>query len=235
MSSLSTELKNFFFYINTTPGADKITFGIGQGIHYTIRYWNIKKIIELHIKNEPLSTYETIIEIKCFTFLKLLINFSKAHEYLFRKYWLINTINLGKLKHHNFILYPISTNADDTKDIFVLKSKMLRFKKNLNFNELQKNYIFPDDLLHNEYEFFKVFKYKNGNLKSQGDLYKIKNRPNKKQFILITNKNRKNFDYRLLLIIYSLLLKLDFSKKEYVLKILYDKLPYKYKHNFNLS
>lgn len=225
MAALSNEMKNFFFWINTTPGAEKITLGSGvKGEHYTIRFWSRRKCFDIHITNEVTGQQNTVFEMRYFTLSRLLINLAKVQENLFYKYWFTSTINLGKLKHHNCILFEQSADKNELSDIIKINGGYMKFRKNIDLTKLLPYYLTPDELLRSDEEIFQVYKVRNGHLKRQGLLFKLKERKNEKQFIFINKLVFKTFKIQLLHATFNLLSQQMFENKDLILKLLYDKI-----------
>lgn len=230
MTTLTSELKNFFLWINMTSGAEKITIGSGvKGEHYTIRFWSRRKCLDLHMTNEVTGEHKTIFEIKYYTLFKLLIRLTKYQEYLIRKHLMTSTINLGKLKHYNCILFAQTTDEKELSDILKIKRGRMKFHKNVDWTILARFYLTPDELLQSDKEVFQVYKYKNGNLRQQGFLYKLPNRKNEKKFIFITKKVFRTFNKRLMNVTFNLLNQQNFENKQEIMKLLYERINYNHR------
>lgn len=229
MTNIINEIRNLFLWFNTNPDAAKITIGTGiKGEHYTIRFWNKRKCFDLHFTNEISGHHETILEIKYFTLFRLLIKLSIIQRDLLIYYWMNNTIRLGKLKHHNCILFAFSTDKNDLNDIIKINDNRFKFKKNPDLSSLNKFYINPDEILSSTSEIFYVLKRKKGNLIEQGVLYKLKNRKNTKQFIFVSNKTQSTFNKQTAIVTYNLLQEVQFEYKDKILMLLYEKIKEKY-------
>lgn len=231
MTDLSTEFRNFFFWYNASPGAEKITFPTGtKGEHFTIRFWSRRRCFDFHITNELTGIQEQYFEMKYYTFIRFLIDLAKVQQNLILKLWMPSTINLGKLKHHNCILFAQSTDKAELSDILKIKGSSFRFSKNIDFEKLESFYLEPKSLLKSDKEIFQVYKLKNGHLKRQGFLYKLNDRRNKKQFIFVTNKIFRIFRKEILNESLNLLEQRTFENKDRTLKFLHEKFNLKFEN-----
>ena len=136
MTTIKTKIDNFYLWFGDQPGREKISFGGGEaGVHYTIIFKGDKRVVDIHKTIELADgkkDYEQILEMRWFTLMRFIVTFHKVNIYLLRKFWFANRINLGKLGHHNLILFPLT--PDDSKtELFIdtKRKKKLRFRKEI--------------------------------------------------------------------------------------------------------
>lgn len=224
--SLPQELRNFFVWFNTNPGAEKISFGVGNdGDHYTIRFWSRKRYLDLHVTNEKTGKRKTIFEISYYGVFRLLVKLQKIQPILLRKY--LRRINLGKLKHHNCILFAHNLNEDSLKDFVLIKKGRIKFRKNADLEGLSKFFIEPDQIHTSNAEIFQVYKVKKGRILRQGFLYKTENNKITNRFIFFTKRNFAGYNRQLAIVMFNLLKQREFLNKDEILRLMYEKLTSK--------
>jgi hypothetical protein len=145
----------------------------------------------------------TLLEIKVFTLLRLFVRLKNNAPIYLEKYWSKNIVNLGKLKHHNCILYPISNIEKKFSEYLKVSKNKLKFLKDKNYDKLNDLFIFPEELSESTETIFHVYKVKNEKLLQQGILYKLPNQKSEKRFVFMTNKANNLFRKEILFCIYK--------------------------------
>lgn len=224
-------LERLFLFVQTKPGAEKISFkSFKIDEHYTIRYWSRKKTVDLHRTNELTNEKVTIFEISTFRLLLLVGRVNRVQEFLTKEIWLKRKVNPGKLKRCKCIL--VDLNDEDIRQEDFLKvagGKKLRFKKGFDPIEISErlNYFSPDILKERSHGIFSVLKYKSGRWLYEGLVFKV---PNHKGSHFVTKK-AFNLQSKLTMVaIYNLTSQVSFDKKEEVVAYLRKLLSEKYKY-----
>lgn len=224
-------LQRLFFFVQTAPGQEKISFkSFKVNEHYTFRYWNRKKTVDLHRTNELTNVKETLFEISTFRLLLLVGRVNRAQQYLTKEIWLRHKVNPGKLKMNNCFLVDLDDENITHNDFLkVSGGKRIRFRKGMDLLEIydRMNFFSPSILNERSHGVFVVLKYKKGNWLNEGLVYKI---PDLKGNYFVTKK-AFNLQSKLILVaLYNLTSQVNFNKKDEVMAYLGKLLSEKYKY-----
>ncbi len=224
--TVKLDIENFYFWFGDRLGREKITIGGGEvGIHYTIIFKGDRKVVDIHktieIQNEK-SNYEPILEMRLFTFLRFIVTYKNANLYLLRKFWFAKRINLGKLGHHNMVLFPL-TPEDSKASLFIdtKRKKQIKFRKEIGYKPIAEMFLQPSQVLNSNHKSFWVYSTKNGIIKQQGIIFQQDNDIRHRSFYFITSKQFKKFSSESKIAMFNILNRLVFKNKKAVMAYLY--------------
>jgi hypothetical protein len=194
MKTIKTHIDNFFIWFGNKPGQEKITFGRGEaGVHYTIIFKGNKRVVDIHKTielSESKKEYEQILEMSWFTFMRFIILFHKSTLCLLRKFWFTNRINLGKLGHHNLVLFPLT--LDDRKSELFIENKQKKkigFRNEISVTSFREMFFYLAEVPYSKQKSFWVYSTKKGILKQQGIIFQHEGDLRTRSFYFITKKN----------------------------------------------
>jgi hypothetical protein len=226
MTTIKINIENFYLWFGNQPGREKITLGGGDaGVHYTIIFKGNKRVVDIHKTIELADgkkDYEQILEMRWFTLMRLIATFQKVNIYLLRKFWFANRINLGKLGHHNLILFPLTPN-DSQAELFIdnKRKKKLRFKKEIPVGAFLEMFLYPHEVLNSKQKSFLAYSTKYGRLKQQGLIFQQESDKRTRSFYYITSKQFRSFIRANQVAIFNILNCLDFTNKRAVMTHLF--------------
>jgi hypothetical protein len=222
MKTIKTHIDNFFIWFGNKPGQEKITFGGGEaGVHYTIIFKGNKRVVDIHKTIELAESkkeYEQILEMSWFTFMRFIISFHKSTLCLLRKFWFTNRINLGKLGHHNLVLFPLT--LDDRKaELFIenKRKKKIGFRNEISVTSFREMFFYPAEVPDSKQKSFWVYSTKKGILKQQGIIFQHEGDMRTRSFYFITRKQFRKYMRANQEEIYNILNRLDFTNKPAVI------------------
>lgn len=231
-------IKNFFIWVNEKPELEKYTFHLGNPEHhYTIRVWNNKREVDLHLTNEKLNKddpnkYKTLFKISFYSLKKILVLLKQLdYPKLFNSI-LNNKISVGKLNQYKCLLIPI--NPDDPKFNEIYKQKKgknsnrIKLNKDFDFLNLLSQPITPEDGLNNISGSFMVLRRKKmGVFTSNGFVYRLNigNLHGSRTYLYFSKSHMKNFKKSIGTLLYNILSKVEFENKKIVLNQITEILP----------
>lgn len=213
---------NFFLWIGDQPGREKVTIGLGEkGVHYTIVFKESKQLFDLHKTIELPNgekKYEPISEMKPFTLVRILASLHGSQAYLLQKFWLANRINLGKLGHHDLMLFPLEVSEEDATHLIDNKRKrQIKLKKQIPIEPFKKLFIHPHEIATCPYRSFWVYSSKRGNLGLQGFIFQLTGDKRTHSFYFVSRKQLNAFIRANHLEILKILSSLQFVNKQVIL------------------
>ena len=218
--------------VGTVPQAPKITVGDGENnCHYTLVYVTSTRILSFHKTLElDGKKYETLFEISGYSLLRILVPWKKVLLYSLNKYWLSNTINLGKLKHLNMILFPLDFKEDEKKILVEITKggKKIKMKKEIDIDAFSEVFKSPDEIIEESESAFWVYSTKRGSIKRKGMIMRQHGNKSSRKFYFISNKNFHAFNKFNSIMLYKILQGVQFKNKELIMPQFLERLKEKY-------
>lgn len=209
----NTNLLDLVVFLNKNPGKEKISLSpIEKNKHLTLHFGTKSRIIDIHIKNEiendPLKKYETVLKISYFSLMRLLVITKVELKEIIRKSF-SKTINKGKLGKGNCILQPISSTGLSKIVLKNKKGTKVQFKKDICYDDLISIFVDINDLdINTEIHF--VYKFRKGNLISNGTIFKRFDKDTCNSFIYLSEKEKKQLRKKILTLFLNNLHKIEF-------------------------
>lgn len=221
--SLKAITGDFFAWVGNRAGREKITFGSrNTTFHYTIIFKGEKKCIDVHKAiqfPDGKKEYESLFEMRTFTFLRLMVMFSRFNDSLLRRFWFNKRINIDKLNHPGLILFPLTGDEYSVNLFFdIQKSKRLKVKSEIDIESLSSLFITPKEVFQSNYNSFWIFSSKRKYHKCLGLLFKYNNTINEPGgFYLVSKRNLRRYKEAVCLTLFKLLNQIDFKNKEQII------------------
>lgn len=218
MTTIKTKMNGFFLWLGDNPGREKITFGVGEkGVHYTIIFKGDKKVLDIHKTIElggDKKEYEQILEMRWFTLIRFILKFHEVNICLLRKYWFTHRINLGKLGHHNLVLFPLK--SDETSaQLFIdnKRDKQMKFRKEIPLAPFLDMFVYPNEVHNSKQKAFWVYSTKKGRVCRQGLIFQNEADKRPGSYYFIPNRMFGKFIRANQLAVLNILNQLDFKNK----------------------
>jgi hypothetical protein len=223
------QIERLFLYFNDTPSKEKIVIGgIEPGIHYTMQLGTSSKLLDIHKTNEITGEHITLFTIKHYSLIRLFARFKPIMFFLYKKYWLSQKINIGKLKKYDCVLMPLNVEESEVHYFLRINKKKRTIKPPLKFDieNISKLMLFPEEILNHTEAGFKVYSQSNGKLLGMA----IKNplEPRAKSLYFISKKNFNLYNRDQMFSIFNLLFKTNFQGKGDIMPLIKETLQKKY-------
>lgn len=218
---LPREMHPFYLYTNSNPSEVTFVFnGDWSYTHYTIKY-RIGKELDIHrtiqFPGSRRKKYIPLVKIPQFTLGRILVYLNHNLPKLSHLYLLSNTINLGKLKKYNCLLFPLECGEDHFSDMVISKGKKIRFAKGITVTNPDHLFIEPDDVLLCKSQAFILYRVQKGRLRLQGYIYKHPHRPESRKFFFVPTNTMFQFAKAQMHLFTQILHRVNFEGKEMLL------------------
>jgi hypothetical protein len=228
MNDIAIDTGGLFFWFGDKPRLGKITVGNAEGgSHYTLLINEYNKVVNIHktIEHSTGKKYEQLFEMSFYTIARFAVLFSKSQPMLLQKYWLSNTITVGKLKRHHTLLVPFTENQERAAEFIDNKrAKKVRFKKNIPIDAILDLIIYPEELRDSKNNFFWVYSTKKGRCRNQGLIFRRTNDRRSHRFYFISLKQFAAYHRANARLLLQALQQLQFKHKQEILAHLADQM-----------
>jgi len=238
MQTISVNAGNFFLWFGNKSGRGKITIGTDEdGSHYTLLIDEVKRVINIHKtyegKNRP-KKYEQIFEMSFFTFRRFIVLYKRTDLNLLEKYWLAKRINIGKLKRHDTILFPMVEDEGFAKNfVDIRRSRKIKLRREIPLEPLLTIQKFPDEIPDCKESVFWVWSTRRGRMRNQGLIFRHPLDKRERSYFFLTKKNFARYQRDSAITLFNVLKQLDFKYKNTVIGYMHQTLEERFPKNLS--
>lgn len=223
MSVIKTNMENFFIWLGDQPGREKLTIGgFEPRVHYTFMNRANLRVLDIHKTYEHRNMkkeHESILQMRYFTLLRFIVSYRRVYMKLFRQFWFVRRINLGKLKRNRVILFPVNISASQEEIFFDMRRrKKIKVRKEIRSELIMDMLISVDELVERSQTSFWVYSTNKESLKQNGLIFQLSCDNRMSSYYFISVKEIKRFIAELQVEMVRILQGLDFKGKSIALE-----------------